>query len=256
MGWNTAEEISEGLNFPSEVSTKEWLPDDMNLSAQKEGVVCLEHLIANEIGDKSVRMIEVGPIKSGFEKSRKRVMNHKAPIKLFQNRNPKHRCVGIGPEDLSDKERVRLLGKADFVKGLLGTGIRDNSKELIEKLGGSPDIVYGQHVFEHSDGYLESLPFGPYRIFERAAEILKVGGFIVVQNYGGSKSQIGMHNLGDNLHSKTMEPWALYEIEERGGEKRGIFVFKKTRLVKPEELAELERRKIGQVKRRRKDDEE
>ena len=232
------------LQFSRKLESDIWRPD----ASIEKGVACLEHLITNELGGKQSRIVEVGPVDMGIKRDRKSAMEEKPPIQLLHERNSQHICAGIGPENLTPEEKAGILSDIPFIKGIFDISEQaDKSGEVIEALGGRPDIVYGQHVFEDSSGSLDYLVFGPYKIFDCAARILNVGGFIVVDNYGGGKHQIGMTTTGLMVHSKTMQPYAQYVSEYFRGEPRGIFVFRKTRELSAEELANDGRSRIKSI---------
>lgn len=200
-------------------------PEDWNKNKTQQpyerAVNALEHLIQNNFNDKSsVRFVEIGPVcLIDILKSK-----HIAPVSILHARNPLINCLAYGGEKpASEEESKKTLGNVEMIHGLLT--IEDFYNESIEllfkKLSGSPNIIFGQHVFENSDSSSRSLPFGPYKPFEKASEILEIGGYIVVDNYGGRLNSVGKH---DNWKfTKQMK----YESSYMYSEGQGIHVFKK-----------------------------
>lgn len=214
-------------NLPKTILPKDWLENktENKPDNQLKAVLCLEHLIQNYYynQDHSPKIVEIGPV--GMLNT-KVFGEHKAPISLLSQRNKDFHCLALGPQSLSSKNKKELLGNVEYIEGLLSKESMFNqfSDSLIKKLGGTPDIIYGQHVFESSPGSETSLPLGPYKIFEKSAEILAPNGFIVVDNYGGKQNQIGIEKHWP--HSKNMKLAYSYIYEEN----KGIYVFKKEEL--------------------------
>lgn len=176
-------------------------------------VLCLEHLIMSNYDGKPINVVEVGPISSiGLE-------DHIAPISTLYERNPHLNCLSIGAIDASEEQIRKTLGNVEYLRGLLIPG-KDDSAKLLEKLEGNPDIIYGQHVFESSPATPTSLPFGYAKPFEKSAEILKDGGFIVVDNYGG-KMNVGIQSHWPNSSKMAHVMSYMYSNNE------GIYVFQK-----------------------------
>lgn len=201
---------------------EEWLKGPLvkEDSIVARAVLCIEHLINNSFKRKDLRVVEVGPFPVDDD------WEHTAPISVLYKRNPDLMCAGFGPLERSEEQIKKTMGDVEYIQGILmPEKISDKyAEKLIHVLGGQPHIIYGQHVFEHSDGCLESMPFGPYKIFEKAAEILEPNGFIVVDNYGGRKGQIG--KVSDWEHSKNMRLTHSFMHKED----EGIYVFQKARM--------------------------
>jgi hypothetical protein len=178
----------------------DWLPsgaEGVNNSPER-GVLCVEDLVKREKLKLPIRVLEIGP--TPISVIEVNIENEKpAPISLINKRHPDWRCLAAGHHILEGELRDHILGEVEFLQGSIG--IRNKSfynqnliPEIINKLGDHPQIIYGQHVFENSEtGFngTDPLPFGPYVIFDGAAELVASGGFIVVDNYGGKKYQIG-----------------------------------------------------------------
>jgi len=83
-----------------------------------------------------------------------------------------------------------------MLQGLLTTytclSVEEMDEKLIDRIGGQPDIIYARHVFENSSSDIISLPFGACKPFEKSAELLAPGGFIVVDNNPGILGKVGM----------------------------------------------------------------
>ncbi len=192
-------------------------------------VSCIEDLVKREKVQAPVRVLEIGPIPVDDYWE----VTHVSPISLLYNRNPDWKCLAVGIQQPQEKYRQQLLGDVKFIKEImisnreLGDRGRKLEEDIKAELDGQPQIIYGQHVFESSEtgDDLKSLPYGPYKIFERAAEILAPGGFIVVDNYGGRKSQIGREPpyFVPGPHTKATELVYEYEYEKDSA----IYVFKK-----------------------------
>jgi hypothetical protein len=186
-------------------------------------VKAIEYVIDNYFSDrKSVRLVEVGP----FSVSVSDVLRteHEAPIKKFHVLNPDIKCCAYGPKVYESKEDIiRTVGDVEYVEGYLTIerSHDKNVKRLIDMLGGRPNIIFGQHTFEGSDSSFRDHPFGPYKLFEKASEILADGGFIIAQNYGGKLSNVGRQGHWQNSKLMKNEVFLIYSEDE------GINVLKK-----------------------------
>lgn len=218
---------------------EEWITEDFSKSRMFEShsyraVLCLEHLIKNNYNGNPINVVEVGPIPTFEWKEEVR-----APIAILKERNPKINCISIGSRDVTVKRKKQILGDIQYVKGIISTEdcFQKYIEEMLQRLGGIPDIFYGQHVFEDSESSPESLPVGPYKPFEKCAEVLKDGGFIVVDNYGGTKEQIGRESHRENSKKMKLSHSYIHTIDEPTGIlkfycdspiERGIYAFRKT----------------------------
>ncbi|MDD4333318.1 MAG: hypothetical protein PHT51_04370 [Patescibacteria group bacterium] len=220
---------------PNIIKPGDWLNNKTKSNEQKEpllrAVLCLEHLIKQYYSQTtSPKILEVGPamvdsitLFNGNKIKVPEAKQHIAPISLLQKRNPTFKCAAIGPQQLSNRQKTSLLGDAKYIQGLLlpEDGSSDLLLKIEEQLEGAPDIIYGQHVFENSSAATENLPFGPYKIFEKAAQILSPKGFIVVDNYSGDKRDVGILDYWP--YSQKMKQMHSYMY----GKDKGIYVFQK-----------------------------
>ncbi|MFC1774784.1 hypothetical protein ACFLZN_00530 [Nanoarchaeota archaeon] len=204
------------------INRSRWLGERTHESSLDRAVLCLTHLIRNNFPDKEpLRVVEVGPIDPMFPE------RHTAPISLLSERHPNLSCVGFGIHQVTDEIRASTLGRVPYIMGVLRLGeLGDESADkLIEFLGGTPNIIYGQHVFESSPGGSISLPFGTVNPFQRAAEILAVNGYLVVDNYPGRPGQVSrpvMYAPVDAVRRLRNTFSYMYS------EKEGIYVFQKS----------------------------
>lgn len=221
----TSEEwITENIRYPEKyrmIAENESDNDDSSLRA----VLCLEHLIKNNFGKKRITIVEVGPIHPDFNDPLMELLSRRRipPISLLYMRNPHLNCLAIGPVEINEEQKNRLLPGVDYILGLLTTDRHtDNSNELIKRIGEKPDIIYGQHIFEtRRKASPLMLPCGRYKPFEKSAEILRDCGFIVVDNYGGEFDQVPLSFEYENISKLKHTHSYMYSNRE------SIFVFRK-----------------------------
>lgn len=219
-------------NPGQEIEETEYMPHGTRLS---HGVHCMEHLLQKLPQPHSVRVLEVGP----FNGTPYFML---AAIAHLAKRNPELRCAAIGPQRPSQEGLVETLGSVPFISGELA-GFDHHAKkrkydraaqQVLATLDGPPDIIYADHVFECSRGYEDTIPLGPWTIFEKCAEILNTGGFIVVDNAMGHVSQVSFPHAPQ---AKRMHLTYRYSYDKKPEEKYvpAIFVFQKKEVELPED---------------------
>lgn len=238
------ETMHENLENESEkekliiIGPEEWLRKSAeNRENISRGVLCLEDLIRREFGGMPVRVLEVGPVPSILKGTAlgDYELKHRAPIGALQKRNPELKCLAVGIPPLMEKERAQILGDVPYIAGILSA--YESEMELFNKelgpvndriqngLGGAPQIIYGEHMFENSPSGPKSFPLGPYKPFEAAAEMLAPGGFIVVDNAGGRRHQIPFDSLVSFPEISKLKERYQYTYDSKDG--RSIYVFQK-----------------------------
>jgi len=229
---------------PKILSPEEWLPEEWLQEHPHENesclraVHCLEHLTRNNLVGRAPAILEFGPIPTYTEHN----PNRRAPIGVFAQRNPEASCLGFGHHPVPEGRGEQILGNVQYLQGIVMYYCEEINERILQVFGRSPDIVYGQHVFENSgDGMGRSLPFGPYKLFEQSAGMLNVGGFIVVDNYGGKRYQIARETFEVNWpHSAAMQFVYSYMY----GKSEGIYVFQKDdRVVVPRPVLTRKKKK-------------
>jgi hypothetical protein len=225
MSLDNSKNIERAVNDMEVITPQEWLEDKKIEGVEEkcsQAVLCLEHLIERHYKEQSIKILEVGPVPTLWNKAPELVKNHKAPISLLSERNKQLECFAIGHHNIPEEIRKNFLGDVEYIQGILDPFQDEYLNMLVKKFKGNPDIIYGQHVFENSPASINSLPVGPYKPFEASAKMLASGGFIVVDNAGGQKSQIGIPKNWPI--SKIMKLAYSYNYSE----KEAIYVFQKS----------------------------
>jgi len=154
----TFSQNSEGHSKVEIIPKGTWLTENIP-DVPKEcsrAVLCLEDLLRRALVGQQIRMVEFGPLTSIEDPG------HIAPIGIFAERHSDARCVGIGHLPIEGSESN--IRSVPYVRDLLGLYSDSSNKtpDILQKhLGGRPNIIYGQHVFEGSSSSPHSLPVGP-----------------------------------------------------------------------------------------------
>lgn len=232
---------------PIIVGPEEWFRKSAeNGESISRGVLCLEDLIRREFAGMPVRILEIGPVPTflrGSSRSTKEAneilyrgaLQHRAPIGTLQKHHPELKCLAVGVPPLTEEERVQILGNVPYVAGIL-SAYESEMKLFNEKLGpvneriknglgGAPQIIYGEHMFENSPSGPESFPLGPYKPFEAATEMLAPGGFIVVDNAGGKRNQVPLDPIVSFPEISRLKERYRYVYDTKDGQ--SIYVFQK-----------------------------
>lgn len=205
------------------------------------GVDCLRHLIRKEFTDGIVRVLEVGAVDPYFMVERNRPEDYEfepCPISVLTRRVDRVVSAVVGPVgDLNERHKRQIFRDANCVEGFLvessfcwddATWPSDVHQQILEVLGGPPDIVYGQHVFENSDASFESFPMGQGQPVYGAAEILADGGFLVIDNASGHIERIWLDWRHEHVGKLSFTYSYMYGSKSDGElHDRGIYVFQK-----------------------------
>ncbi len=236
-------------NIPEPVflTPHEWLEQEEPYKGR--AYRCVENLSKKELAGREIRLLEVGPFPAHYNSSR--AVYIPAPICEMQKRNPHFHCAAIGPQCPDECDRTKLLGSVPFIQSLYDSrfsrsdkadgkmkeGFIDFEDAINTILGGRPNIIYAQHTIERSPGYQDSIPYGPYGIFDQAAKHLVQGGFLVIDNAGGEYGQIGM--IREWPHASSMALHSVYQYDDWDRVlqcKPSIFVFQKQEVKIPTDV--------------------
>ena len=207
---------------------------------------CLEHLIGKNFeATRQLRILEIGPI--GIYTFRaedncpieiRYELEHRAPIAELQRKKPQHKYLGFGHVPADEEIRKSNLGEVPYLQGCLSPfndESIDTDDRIATALGGRPDIIIGQHVFESSRASPLIMPKTAYHLFEHAARMLASLGFLVVHNYDSGRDDIGERRDAPKHFPHTAQTTLAfayrtnYSFRAPSGkeEKECIYVFKK-----------------------------